>query len=114
MRPVPRREIDSRSLTISVAGIAPSSASERPAVAMATVCQVSRSTIARKSASTTGCRKPDRKRAVAVRLCASNSSQGLNSLNTSIGHSTTRPMPKAATRPRQAGSVWGRPLAIVQ
>jgi hypothetical protein len=104
MRPVPSREIDRRSVTISVAGMAPSRASARPAVAMATVCQVSRSSIMpgiRRSCA--GGRKPARKRPVAPRLCQSNRIQGLNSLVTSIGHSTAR----ASTHQREAAAPGG-------
>ena len=85
MRPVPRREIDRRSLMTKVAGMATISASVRPAVAIATVCQVSRSTIARKAGSVSGVRKSRRKPPAARRLCASNSSHGLNSAATSSG-----------------------------
>lgn len=106
MRPLPRREMDRRSVTSRVAGTAPISASVSPAVAMAMVSQVSRSSMARNSASCAGGTKPARKRPVALRLCQSNSSEGLNSLATTIGHSTMRATTAKVTRPRQAGSGW--------
>ena len=103
-RPVPRREIDRRSVMTKVAGIATSKASVRPAVAIATVCQVSRSTIARNSGSCAGTRKSSRNIPAARRLCASNSSQGLNSAPASSGYSRTMKIAAQVTRVRHAGS----------
>ena len=65
------------------------SASTMPAVAMATVRQVSRATSARKSGFRAGGKKSPRKRKVGFRLPGSSSTQGLNSVSTSKGHSST-------------------------
>ena len=104
IRPDSSREIDSDSVASSVSGIAPNNASVKPAVAMATVCQVAAKSRARNSPECAGGTKLARNCQLAARLCASNKLHGLNSLYTSIGHSTTRKTAAAVTRPRQAGS----------
>jgi hypothetical protein len=106
MRPL-RAETDSTRVHTRVSGTATTSASVRPAVAMATVRQVSRATIARNSHPSTGGRKLARKSPVTLRFWASKRIQGLNSVATISGHSSTRPAPVQKTRPSQAGSREG-------
>ena len=88
----------------SVAGIATSNASVMPAVAIATVCQVSRATSSRNSLPMAGGKNEEINVQVGPRLPSSNSTHGRNSAATSIGHSTTSAAPSQNSRPSQAGS----------
>ena len=103
MRPV-SAEIDSALVDSSVSGIATSSASAMPAVAMATVRQASRATIHRNSPSIFGGKKSARKRRVDFSVSGSNRVQGLNSVTTSAGASSTSAAQNQNSRGSQAGS----------
>ncbi len=100
-------ETDSTRVDSSVSGIATTSASVMPAVAIATVRQVSRATIARNSASCAGGQKLPTNCALTFRLSRSTSTHGLNSVATSSGHSSTSAAPVQNTRPSHAGSRAG-------
>jgi len=102
--PLPMREIDKRSVTSRVKGMAPSMASAMPAVAMAMVSQLDTATSCKNSSECAGGTKLAMNCQVAARLCASHKIQGLNSACTSIGHSTMRMIAAPFRRPRQAGS----------
>ena len=97
-------ETDKAAVDASVSGIASASASVTPAVAIATVRQASRTTIPRNSGSTFGTMKLSRNRSVNFRLCGSTSTQGSNSVATSIGASSTMATLAQNTRRAQAGS----------
>jgi hypothetical protein len=91
----------------SASGTAISQASVRPAVAMATVRQVSRATRARNSTPWAGGRNPARKPAATLALWASKNTQGLNSVATSSGHSSTKPADAQNSLDCHAGSRSG-------
>ena len=95
---------DSREVASSASGTAASHASASPAVAMATVRQVSRSSSARKSASWRGGTKSDTNFQLAPRLRASASVAGLNSVHTSSGQANTAATSSSDTRRSTAGS----------
>ena len=103
MRPV-SAEMDSTRTDSNASGTAKTSASVSPAVAMATVRQVSRATMVRNSLFILGGKKSPKKCKVGLSAPGSTSTQGLNSLRTSIGHSITSAASAQKTRPRQAGS----------
>src|SRR3990167_2839102 len=103
MRPL-SAEIDSARTDSSVSGSASSSASTMPAVAIATVRQVSRATISKNSGSSLGGTKSPRNLSVDLSVPASSSPQGLTSVSTSAGHSSSSAASAQKTRPRQAGS----------
>ena len=88
----------------SASGTASTSASAMPAVAMATVRQVSLATSSKNSPSTFGGKKSLKNLKVGFKLPASNSVQTLNSVSTSAGHSSTVPASSQNKRPNQAGS----------
>ena len=107
MRPV-RADTDSTLVESSVSGIAISSASAMPAVAIATVRQHSRSTRRRNSPSIFGGKKSAMKRRVDLSASGSNRIHGLNSVATSAGAISTSAASAQNTRPLQAGSRrWG-------
>jgi len=103
MRP-PTALTDSRSVIASASGSAIRPASAMPAVAIATVRQVSRASNARNSASWRSGTNCARKRPVTRRLRASNSVHGWNSASTSSGHSTTTAASTPNMRRDSAGS----------
>ena len=100
-------ETDSTRVETSASGTASTSANVKPAVAMATVRQASRATIARNSAECAGGRKLARNWPVTARLRGSNSPAGRNSVATSSGHSSTAAAASQPSRPSQAGSRLG-------
>ena len=103
-------EIDSTRVLSSVSGTATTTAKVMPAVAMATVRQVSRATIAQNSASHAKGQKLAMNCALILTLSGSSSTQGLNSVATPSGHSSTKLRLIQNTRPSQAGSRVGAAL----
>ena len=99
---------DSRADAPIASGTAISQAIASPAVAMATVRQVSRASRPRNSASARGGTNCARKRPVDRRLRSSSSCQGLNSVSTNSGHSSTARPSSSVQRRSSAGS---RPAA---
>jgi hypothetical protein len=87
-----------------VAGKAMTKAKVIPAVAIATVRQVSRATSQRKSSPTSGGMKALKKRSVGSRLPSANNTQGRNSVSVSSGQSNNKPSKNQVRRPFQAGS----------
>jgi len=85
-------------------GTAISSARANPAVAIATVRQVSRATSSKNSGSTLGGTKSARNLSVDLSVPGSNITHGLNSVSTSAGHSNSSAASAQNTRPRHAGS----------
>ena len=79
----------------------------KPAVAIATVRQVSRATIAKNSAPCAGGKKLARKLPPERRLSGASKIQGLNSVATINGHSSTSAAEVQNSRPSQAGSRIG-------
>ena len=88
----------------SASGTASTSARAIPAVAMATVRQVSLATSNKNSPSIFGGKKSPKNFKVGFKLLASNSVQTLNSVSTSAGHSSATPASSQNRRPIQAGS----------
>ena len=78
-------ETDSTAVEARASGMANTNASAMPAVAMATVRQVSRATMARNSALTFGGKKSPMKRAVTLTLSGAKNSQALNSVAYNTG-----------------------------
>src|SRR5450830_258023 len=109
MRPT-NADTDKVREAINASGTAHPRASVMPAVAMATVRQVSRATIHKNSGSSLGGKKSPKKCKVGCRLCGLNSVQGLNSASTSSGQATASVAHSANTRPIQAGSRRGAAL----
>jgi hypothetical protein len=106
MRP-DRAEMDSTRVLTSVSGMATTRASVTPAVAMATVRQVSRTTMRTNSASCASGQKLPRNCPVTFRLSGSSRIQGLNSVATPSGHSSTSMASIQKRRLCQAGSRRG-------
>ncbi len=100
-------EIESRRTDISASGIATTNASVTPAVAMATVRQVSRAIMLKNSALTTNGQKVAMNWRLILRLSGSRKIQGLNSVATMSGHSSTAPRVSQNTRAVHAGSRAG-------
>ena len=103
MRPF-KAEIDNTRTDNKDSGIASSIAKVKPAVAMATVRQVSRTNMLKNSASNFGGKKSAKKCQVGLRAPGSSSKAGLNSVNTSNGHVMTAAVNHQKTRLSQAGS----------
>jgi hypothetical protein len=103
MRPA-SADTDSTRTASSASGTASTSASVTPAVAIATVRQVSRSTSARNSGCSTGGKKLAMKPPLTRRLSGCSSIQGRNSVATASGHSSTSAAAVQKTRASQAGS----------
>ena len=88
----------------NASGIASTNAITMPAVAMATVRQVSLATSSKNSPSILGGKKSLKNFKVGFKLLASKSVQTLNSVSTSMGHSSTPTASSQKTRADQAGS----------
>ena len=88
-------------------GTANSSARVMPAVAMATVRQVSRATRLKNSGPTAGGKKLARKRPLVLRLSACSNVAGRNSVATKSGHNKTKAADTQKTRLHHAGSRRG-------
>ena len=103
MRPF-KAEIDNTRTDNKHSGIASSIAKVKPAVAIATVRQVSRASMVKNSTSNFGGKKSAKKCQVGLSAPGSNNSDGLNSVKTISGHMMTAAANHQNTRLSQAGS----------